>query len=219
MLASSIDHIVIGANHLHIETARLENTLNSTFLGGGKHDLMATHNRLLKLQDSIYLEVIAVDPEARPKTNVSRRHRWFSLDSKITQERLARAAQPLTWVVAVSDIEAAKSKCDYDPGEIIEVSRDHLKWRLTVPTDGSLSEEGILPSLIEWPEGRNPAHLMADSGVRLKSLVVSHPEPKRISSLLEKLNFGGPLKVIRGTKSLSFHFLRTDGHIKVIEEN
>lgn len=219
MLASTMDHIVIGANHLHIETARLENTLNSTFLSGGKHDLMATHNRLLKLQDNIYLEVIAVDPEAYSKTNASRRPRWFSLDNKFIQERLARAAQPLTWVVAVSDIEAAKSKCDYDPGEIIEVSRDQLKWRLTVPTNGGLIEEGILPSLIEWPEGRNPAHLMADSGVSLESLVVSHPEPERISSSLEKLNFEGPLKVITGTKSLSFHFLRADGHVEIVDEN
>ena len=211
-----MDHIVIGANNLHIETAKLENTLSTKFLGGGKHSLMRTHNKLLKLQDSIYLEVIAVDHEASQKNNACKEQRWFSLDTKLTKQRLARAAQPLTWVVAVSDIEAAKSECDYNPGEIIEVSRDHLKWRLTVPADGSLSEEGILPSLIEWPNGQNPAYLMTESGVRLESLVVSHPEPERISTSLKNLNFEGPLKIVAGTKSISFHFVRADGNGVVI---
>ena len=216
MLTSTMDHIVIGAKNLQIGAAQLENTLSVSFLSGGKHALMATHNKLLKLQASIYLEVIAIDPEAYPKDETRRAHRWFSLDSKKTQQRLARAAQPLTWVVSVSDIEAAKSKCDYDPGEIIEVSRDRLKWRLTVPTDGSLREDGILPSLIEWPEGRNPSHLMAESGVRLKNLMVSHPEPERILATLEKLNFKGPLKVATGTKSLAFHFLKANGKGAII---
>ncbi len=216
MLTSTMDHIVIGANKLHIETAQLENTLNASFLDGGKHLLMATHNKLLRLQDSIYLEVIAIDPEAHSQKMISGRQRWFSLDSQFTQQRLARAAQPLTWVVSVSDIEAAKSECEYDPGEIIEVSRDHLKWRLTVPNDGSLREEGILPSLIEWPEGQNPSNIIAKSGVRLENLLVSHPEPERIMAMLEKLNFKGPLKVVTGIKSLAFHFLKADGNSIII---
>ena len=216
MLTSTMDHIVIGANDLHIETAQLEKTLNAPFLGGGKHALMATHNKLLRLQDSIYLEVIAVDPEATLKKEINRKQRWFSLDTKSTQQRLARAAQPLTWVVSVSDIEAAKSKCDYDPGEIIEVSRDHFNWRLTVPNDGTLREDGVLPSLIEWPEGQNPSHLMAESGVRLENLLISHPEPERFRTTLKKLNFKGPLKVITGKKGLTFHFRKANGNDAII---
>ena len=58
-----IDHVVFGCDHLQNGTSYLEETLGVGFSGGGKHSLMATHNRLLKLQDSIYL-TIAIDHEA-----------------------------------------------------------------------------------------------------------------------------------------------------------
>ena len=61
----------------------------------------------------------------------------------------------------VGMILAASSPCDCDD----------LQWRLTVADDGALAENGILPILIEWPDGRNPAHRMADSLVRLSRLV------------------------------------------------
>ena len=59
-----IDHLVFGCDHLQNGTFFLEQSLGVGFSGGGKHTLMATHNRLLKLQDSIYFEAIAIDHEA-----------------------------------------------------------------------------------------------------------------------------------------------------------
>ena len=56
-----IDHIVCGCEQLDTGTAHLEHVIGKDFVAGGKHDLMATHNRLLKLQDSIYFEAIAID--------------------------------------------------------------------------------------------------------------------------------------------------------------
>ena len=211
MLISTLDHIVVGAKELNSGTAQLKILLDCEFLAGGKHTLMATHNSLLKLQKDIYLEVIATDPDACPANPIDGRKRWFALDAKSTQDKLARTAQPLTWVIAVSDIEYAKSKCGYDPGEIIEVSRGDLKWRLTVPADGSLIEEGVLPSLIEWPKGQNPANHLPESGVGIKSLVISHPNPERILDTLEKLKFSGPVETITGERGLEFNFVKANG--------
>ena len=42
-----IDHLVFGCDHLQNGTSYIEKTLNVGFSGGGKHSLMATHNRLL----------------------------------------------------------------------------------------------------------------------------------------------------------------------------
>ena len=64
MIQSTIDHIVIGAADLEKATKRVENLIKADFSTGGKHPLMATHNRLIKLQNSIYMEVISIDPSA-----------------------------------------------------------------------------------------------------------------------------------------------------------
>ena len=64
MIQSTIDHIVIGAADLEKATKRIEQFIKADFSSGGKHPLMATHNRLIKLQNSIYMEVISIDPSA-----------------------------------------------------------------------------------------------------------------------------------------------------------
>ncbi|WP_393939598.1 VOC family protein [Piscinibacter sakaiensis] len=60
--------------------------------GGGAHPHMGTHNRLLRLGDHCYLEVIAIDPAAPPPA----RARWFGLDrlAPDAAPRLARRTAP-----------------------------------------------------------------------------------------------------------------------------
>ena len=50
-MASLFDHLVIGAAHLGDAAAIVEAQLGSELTGGGKHPLMATHNRLMRLAD------------------------------------------------------------------------------------------------------------------------------------------------------------------------
>ncbi len=85
---SKLDHLAIVAPTLEEGVAYVEKTLGVPMAAGGKHPEMGTHNRLLRLGDDIYLEVIAVDPEApRPE-----RPRWFGLDdSEATVRRGTRA--------------------------------------------------------------------------------------------------------------------------------
>ena len=75
-MASRFDHVVIGAAQLGDAAAIVEARLGATLTGGGKHPLMATHNRLMRLADG-YLEVIAIDPDA-PAPD---RARWYELDN------------------------------------------------------------------------------------------------------------------------------------------
>ena len=202
-MASRFDHVVIGAAHLGDAAAIVEARLGADLTGGGKHPLMATHNRLMRLADG-YLEVIAIDPDA-PAPD---RARWYGLDNPETAGRLADGPRALCWVAAVDDIEKAAAGCGYQCGRIIEVTRGDLHWRLTVPDDGSLAAGGILPALIEWPPGVNPVAALPDSGLALAGLRAAHPDPAMVMDCLDRLGLGQLMEITKGAPSLGFVFDR-----------
>ena len=208
-----IDHLVFGCDDLQDGTSFLEQTLGVGFAGGGKHTLMATHNRLLKLQDSIYFEAIAIDHEAVQKHGNIGRKRWFSLDEDRTKKRLAQSPRPLTWVVAVDDIYDAVSKCGYDAGEITAMTRGDLEWMLTIPEDGTLVEDGLLPGFIQWPGGRNPANKLPESGTWLQRLILQCPQPDAIGQSIEQLGIDGPVEVRPGPPNLIFEMRTSAGEL------
>ena len=80
MSAVFVDHLVIGARTLAEGVAWCEATLGVVPGPGGRHPLMGTHNRLLKIAGAAYpdayLEIIAIDPGAPAPA----RRRWFGLD-------------------------------------------------------------------------------------------------------------------------------------------
>jgi hypothetical protein len=206
MALSTVDHIVIGAANLEKATKKVEGLLKTKFSTSGNHVLMATHNRLARLQNSAYMEIIATDPSATFPKSCTREKRWFSLDSRKTKRRLSLGPQPLCWVVAVNNIKQTASNCGYEPGRVTEMSRDDFRWKLTVPDSGELSENGVLPVLIEWPNAKNPAEMMPKSGLILKQLLLSHPNPRSIERILSKLDISGPIDVKLGEPALQFFF-------------
>ena len=208
-----IDHIVFGCDQLDSGTAYLEAMLAASFSAGGQHHMMATHNRLLRLQNSIYLEAIAIDHVAAAKTGDIGRCRWFSLDDDCTRQKLAISPQPLCWVVAVDDIHQATAKCGYDAGRISRVTRDDLEWWLTIPDDGSLAESGLLPSFIEWPSGRNPANRLPENGATLKNIILVHPNPQFITSCIDGIGINGPIVVRQGQSELIFQLQTSAGEL------
>ena len=208
-----IDHIVFGCDQLDSGTAYLEAMLAASFSAGGQHHMMATHNRLLRLQNSIYLEAIAIDHVAAAKKGDIGRCRWFSLDDDCTRQKLAISPQPLCWVVAVDDIHQATAKCGYDAGRITRVTRDDLEWWLTIPDDGSLAESGLLPSFIEWPNGRNPANRLPENGTTLQNIILVHPNPQFITSCIDGIGIDGPIVVRQGQSELIFQLQTSAGEL------
>ena len=208
-----IDHLVFGCDYLQNGTSYLEQALGVGLSPGGQHALMATHNRLLKLQDAIYLEAIAIDHEAVQKHGDIGRKRWFSLDEDRTKKRLAQSPRPLTWVVAVDDIHDAASKCGYDVGKITTMTRGDLEWMLTIAENGTLVEDGLLPGLIQWPGGRNPANKLPESGTRLQRLILQHPQPDVIGQIIDQLCIDGPVEVKLGPANLIFEMQTNAGEL------
>jgi hypothetical protein len=176
---TEVDHLVVAAATLEQGVAWCEDKLGVTPGPGGKHPLMSTHNRLLKIASAgyadAYLEIIAIDPAAPPPG----RARWFGLDDAALQARLAVAPQ-LVHVVARSTMldmhRWGLITIGLHPGEPVSASRDTphglLQWQTLVRDDGALTAGGALPTLIQW-QGRHPAAHMPDSGVTLKSLALN----------------------------------------------
>ena len=210
-MPSRLDHIVIGADHLESGTRWTEARLQSAMDGGGAHPLMSTHNRLMRLAGGSYLEVIAIDPAA-PSPG---RPRWFTLDDRATQRRLADGPAALCWVASVQDIEKSAASCGYNCGRIIEVSRGAFRWRLTVPDDGSLPERGILPSLIEWPDGMHPVANLAETRISLDAIQLTHPDPAYISDCLGRLGLQHLADIAAGHVAIAFRFSSQDGPVTI----
>ena len=195
VVVAALDHLVIAAATLEQGEDHLERLLGVRPQRGGNHVAMGTHNSLLKLGAKTYLEVIAIDPEASPP----KRPRWFALDSGAMRDELVEMPRLIHWVVRTDDIDAARRVSPIVLGPARPMERGAFRWRITIPDDGRLPGEGLVPTLIQWSDARHPTDTMQESRVRLVALSAAHPEPARIRSALEKLSLGEMLKVTFGT--------------------
>ena len=199
-MPNQIDHIAIGASSLAAGTSYLYEKLGIQVPAGGKHDMMGTHNCLMRLGGACYFELISIDEDA-PAPD---RPRWFSLDEGNTDAKLAERPRALCWIVATDDLDRLVADSPVDLGEILELRRDNLRWRLTVPPKGNLLMDGLIPFFIEWPKGVHPSTNMADLGIKLEQVRLSTPEPESLASLLAALEVDHLCTIIEGKASVSF---------------
>ncbi len=179
-----LDHLVLAAESLPSGVAAVEAALGVRLSAGGKHTRMGTENRLLRLGDDAYLEVIAVDPSAPPPG----RPRWLTLDAPSTRARLRAGPCLLTFVVRFDSLPLPALRFEVGPWEAFE--RNGLSWQLTVRTDGTLPADGVAPSLIVWNVQRHPASHLPDAGCRLEALALEHPQADDVQHGLEALGLG-----------------------------
>ena len=208
---SRIDHIVIGAANLISGTRILETKLSTKFSSGGEHKIMGTHNKLLKLQSNIYIEVIANNPNVDSPS----RPRWFSLDESYVKDKIKNSPRALCWVLKVDNIEDTIKQCDYNPGEILQLSRDDLTWKVTIPSDGKLVENGVLPILIEWPSNLHPSNNLNNSNISLNKLSLFHPEPNKIQKIISNLIESNLIHISEGSSKIEFNLTTQNGNILI----
>ena len=200
-MTARIDHLVIAARTLDEGVRWCEAIFGVAPAPGGVHPLMGTHNRLMKIATvdfpRTYFEIIAIDPKAKPALAAGS-HRWFDLDDALLQAGLARGGPQLVHFVAeVPDAAAAVQALAHqriDRGRVLEASRDtpagRLAWQITVRDDGQRLMYGTLPTLIEWG-AVHPTDSMAESGVRLRSLALSHPRAGDLEAAIEAIGLSG----------------------------
>ena len=200
-MQNKIDHFAIGADSLEQGIADMEAKLGVSVPRGGKHDAMSTHNCVMQAGNESFFELIAIDPEAPADPG---RVRWFTLDNQSTQERLRERPRALCWVVGTDDLDAVIAASPVDLGEVVLFTRGDRSWRLTVPKDGSLPMNGLLPAFIEWSPGPHPSTAQKDLGVRLDKVQLTHPDPDKLLAILKALQVDQLATVHKGDESLSF---------------
>lgn len=185
---NQLDHLVVTAADLASGCAYIQALLGVAPGAGGEHQGMATHNRLMRLGDSVYLEVIAPNPEAPLPV----RARWFGMDdpSRLRVPRLA------TWVVRTSAIHDVVQGLGWDPGPIHPMQRGPWQWQITIPQDGQMQADGLLPTCIQWQGHQHPTDLMPASGCRLLRLELLHDAQYDLTGQLHALSLSQEVPVV-----------------------
>jgi hypothetical protein len=141
---------------------------------------MGTHNLLLALGPTTYLEVISIDPTAAAIT----RARWFGLDHVHPKSAPRLAA----WVASTSDIASVTTP---ELGEVETMRRDVHTWQMAVRSDGAVPLGGAAPLLIQRAPRADPVAALPKHDLRLEQLLIRHPDPTRVLTLLERLELHG----------------------------
>ncbi|MDJ0777049.1 MAG: VOC family protein [Gammaproteobacteria bacterium] len=186
-----IDHLIVAAASLAEGGAWVSAQLGVDIAPGGKHVAMGTHNLLMQLGDSIYLEVIAIDPAAAAPA----RPRWFGLDSALMRDSLRHGPRLVTWALNTPDLARLAQACNFDLGTPTRLARDRLEWQIALTDDGRLLADGLLPYCIQWHSAPHPALAMADPGCRLRRLTLYHNRPDWLASCIDELDAGSLVRI------------------------
>ena len=209
---NKIDHFAIGCNSLPQGVKSLHESLGVKVPQGSKHDMMSTHNCVMQAGNESFLELISIDPEA-PDPG---RTRWFTLDNPTTKSRLAQRPRALCWVVNTDSLDAVVESSPVDLGEIVTFVRGERSWRLTVPADGHLPENALLPAFIEWSPGPHPSTGQQNLDVTLNKVLLSHPNPDALNTMLQQLQVDHLATVSKANEqALAFELSSPNGTVVI----
>ena len=174
MVAARFDHLVVAVADLDEAAARWR-AAGIPAERGGAHPV-GTVNALVRGPGPAYVELIAAGSE----------------ESNPWLDRVRPARGPISWAIAVDDIEAARealAAAGFDPAPAVPGSRrtpdgDLVEWRLSDIGDGPY--DGSLPFLIQWtaPMGPGPA-----DGPVVEQVTLTPSDPERVADLLLTLGF------------------------------
>ena len=173
-MSARFDHLVVAVDDLDEASARWSSAGLSA-VRGGAHPV-GTENVLVRGPRPAYAELIAAGSgESNP---------WL--------DRVRSARGPISWAIAVDDIDAARTAlvdAGFHPQPVAGGSRRTpdgglVEWRLCDVGEGPY--DGALPFLIQWstPMGPGPA-----DGPVVEQIGLTPPDPDRVADLLVALGF------------------------------
>jgi len=93
----------------------------------------------------------------------------------------------LTWAARTQSIDEAVKQCPIALGPVHSMERSAYRWRITIPDDGALICDGLVPALIQWDCTTHPADNLEDRGYELASLEGEHPDAATLAAALAEL--------------------------------
>lgn len=192
-----LDHITVIAPTLAEGVSHVRACLDLDVPFGQCHGYMGTHNHLLQLGDTVYLEIIAVDPDA-PEPG---RLRWFGLDNRKGVRAAWDAGRRLRgWVARTDGIDAVLAGREAVFGRKVALPVFNSSFDFSIPDDGSLPLEGAAPSIIDRRGKPRSMATVADLGARLVAFVLEHPDPTAVSALYRQLDVDRPPGIVKAAK-------------------
>ncbi|MGH7472122.1 MAG: VOC family protein [Longimicrobiales bacterium] len=178
-ILARVDHLVYGAPNLERGIAEIEKLIGVRASFGGQHPGRGTHNALIALGPTVYLEIIARDPQQSVEPQV------FGIGS-LESSRL------VSWAANGSDLDAlyqTASGNGIPVGAVGSGSRQRpdgvlLSWRYTDPAVAGT--DGVIPFFIDWGSSAHPARTAAP-GARLVELRAEHPQAPVFQRQLQQL--------------------------------
>lgn len=177
-----VDHLVVATPDLDTGVRYIEERFGVTPQPGGSHPVYGTHNALVGLGESCYLEIIGPDLSILDGDEV----KVFGI------HRLEQPAL-VTWAASGNEleefVESARGEL-IDLGAVTLGSRRQsdgreLTWTFTDPLAARMG--GVLPFFIDWGDTPHPASLLPPD-CELLGFTLQHPHPDEV---MRRLNFLG----------------------------
>lgn len=186
-----IDHLVFAVPNLASGQQFLEEKLGLPLTYGGQHPGRGTHNALLRLGPSQYLELLAPDPQQSAMATPP----WMGIPL-LTKPRLTR------WAWRSENMEGDLAQLYPDGNDLPPVldgarrqpNGQVLQWRLSQPPD--TPEVSLLPFFIDWQGAHHPTDQLPIGG-QLQAIRLTHPTADLIQNKLTQL--GASFSVIPGS--------------------
>ncbi len=197
---AEIDHLVFAARELSEGVAHVTKLTGVEAAPGGPHPGVGTHNALLSLGDTVYLEIIAPDPN-QPDPDGPRP---FGIDTLAAPKLVTFAIHP-TAGETIDDLIAVMRRHDHDPGDLRSMSRQKpdgelLEWMLThKPAYGGGDADGLEPFIIDWGTSTHPA-TVTPTGCTLVGVEGTSPNGAAYAALHRDL--GLPTSIATGDAAL-----------------
>lgn len=171
------DHFMLGYHDLTEGIDWFKANTGVEPVAGGKHPGRGTQNAMISLSSSVYLEIIAPDPDqvANPFTSILKQIK--------TKPAL------ITWAAATNDIQGLVSEAKRKKipcSGIMEGSRHRtdgsiLNWKMmyTDTTDTQQFIRSVFPFFIEWQDMRIHPAITSPMGCMLRTFTVHYPAIRR----------------------------------------
>lgn len=192
-----LDHLTVIAPTLSEGVSHVRDCLGLVVPFGSRHDYMGTHNHRLQLGNSVYLEIVALDPDG----SAPERPRWFGLDDQEKVRADWNEGRRLRgWVANTESIDSVASSYGEIFGNGVLLPVADPTFAFTIPKDGSLPLDGAAPSIIDHRGDSGFIASIPDPGARLRSFTLEHPDPTAIEALYRELRIADPPEIVQGPK-------------------
>jgi len=192
-----LDHLTVIAPTLAEGVLHVRNCLDLDVPFGQRHSYMGTYNHLLQLGGTVYLEIVAVDPEAGPPG----RRRWFGLDDRAKVRSDWEEGRRLRgWVARTDAIDAVIATHGNIFGEKVPLPAADPSFDFAIPNDGSLPLDGAAPSIIDRRGKSRAMATIADLGARLQSFTLEHPDRPAMEAMYRALAVDHAPEIVEGRK-------------------